>query len=90
VEVKEQYQIKISNRFAASKNLDDDDDDDINRAWGSIRENIKASVTGCLGYCELKQLKSWSDEECSFYYYIKGSRLNFSSCIIQTKQMEII
>jgi hypothetical protein len=45
--------------------LDDDDDDDdddhdpdhddvdINRAWESIRENIKASVTESLGYYEL-------------------------------------
>jgi hypothetical protein len=28
VEVKEQYQVKISNMFAALENLDDDDDDD--------------------------------------------------------------
>jgi hypothetical protein len=28
VEVKEGYQINISNRFKALKNLDDDDDDD--------------------------------------------------------------
>jgi hypothetical protein len=28
VAVKEQYQVKISNRFAALENLDDDDDDD--------------------------------------------------------------
>jgi hypothetical protein len=46
VEVKQQYQVKISNRFAALENLDDDDDDDdddmdINRAWGSI---MKASA----------------------------------------------
>jgi hypothetical protein len=27
VEVKEQYQVKISNRFAAVENLDDDDSD---------------------------------------------------------------
>jgi len=43
VEIKEQYQVKISNRFAALENFDDDDDDDddddvgISRAWGSIR-----------------------------------------------------
>jgi len=36
VEVKEQYQVKISNRFAALENLDDDVD--INRAWESIRK----------------------------------------------------
>jgi hypothetical protein len=56
VEVKEQYQVKISNRFATSKNLDDgnnDDDVDINRAGDSIRENIKVSATNSLGYYEL-------------------------------------
>jgi hypothetical protein len=36
VEVKEQYQVKIRNRFAAIENLDDDDDD-ISRAWESVR-----------------------------------------------------
>jgi hypothetical protein len=38
-EVKEQYQIKISNRFAALEELDDDDDA-INRVSESIRDNI--------------------------------------------------
>jgi hypothetical protein len=42
VKVKEQYQVKISDRFTALENLDDDVD--INRAWGSIRENIKPSA----------------------------------------------
>jgi hypothetical protein len=71
VEVKEQYQVKISNRFATSKNLDDDnnddddnDDVDINRAGDSIRENIKVSATNSLGYYELKQHKPWFDDEC--------------------------
>jgi hypothetical protein len=40
MEVREKYQIKISNRFAALKNLDDDADK--HRAWESIREHIKA------------------------------------------------
>jgi hypothetical protein len=39
VAVKEQNQVKMSNRFAALENLDDDVD--INRAWESIRENMK-------------------------------------------------
>jgi hypothetical protein len=44
--VKEQYQVKISNKFAALENLDDNDDDDddddvdISRALESIRENV--------------------------------------------------
>jgi hypothetical protein len=29
VEIKEMYQVKISNRFAVFENLDDDDDDDV-------------------------------------------------------------
>jgi DNA repair ATPase RecN len=39
VEVKEQYQAKMSNRFAAVENLDNVDVD-INGAWKSITENI--------------------------------------------------
>jgi hypothetical protein len=45
VEVKEQYQVKMSNRCAPMENLDDDHDDmNINTAWESIRENIKSSA----------------------------------------------
>jgi hypothetical protein len=47
IDVKEQYQVKVSKRFAAFKNLDDGDVD-INRAWGSITEYIKDSDTECL------------------------------------------
>jgi hypothetical protein len=49
VAFKEQYQVKISNRFPALENFDDDDVD-ISRAWENIRENLKASSTECLGY----------------------------------------
>jgi hypothetical protein len=38
LEVRNQYQIKISNRFAALENLSDGKD--INRAWENIKENI--------------------------------------------------
>jgi hypothetical protein len=38
-DVKEQYQVKITNRFAALENFDDNVD--MNRAWENIRENIK-------------------------------------------------
>ena len=36
------YQIDITNRFAALENLSDDED--INRAWENINENIKTSA----------------------------------------------
>ena len=42
LEVRKQYQIKISNRFAAMENLNDSED--INRAWKNLKKNIKTSV----------------------------------------------
>jgi hypothetical protein len=41
VEGKEQYQIKLSNRFIALENLDDMD---VNRDWETIRGSIKISA----------------------------------------------
>jgi arginine utilization protein RocB len=51
-DVKEQYQVTTRNKFAALENLYDSAD--INRAWENIRENIKISAQGSLGYCESK------------------------------------
>jgi hypothetical protein len=48
VEVKEKYQVEISNRFAALDSLDESFD--INNAWESIRENIKSSAKENIGY----------------------------------------
>jgi hypothetical protein len=63
VEVKEQYQVKITNRFAALEKSDDNVD--LNRAWENIRENIKTSAQESLGHYELQQRKPWFDDECS-------------------------
>ena len=41
-EVRKQYQIKTSNRFAALENLSESKD--INRVWENIKENIKTSA----------------------------------------------
>jgi hypothetical protein len=62
-DVKEQYQVTITNKFAALENLEDSGD--INRAWDNIKENIKISAQERLGYCEPKHHKPWFDEECS-------------------------
>ena len=62
VEVRKQYQIEITNRFAALENVSEDEN--INRVWESIKENIKTSATESLGMHEMKQLKPWFDEEC--------------------------
>jgi hypothetical protein len=61
VENREQYRVEISNRYAALENLDDDVD--INRAWETVRKNIKILAKASLGYHELK--KPWFDEGCS-------------------------
>ena len=62
LEVRRQYQIEITNSFAALENVSVDED--INRDWESIKENIKSSATGSLGMHEMKQHKPWVDEEC--------------------------
>jgi hypothetical protein len=42
LEVRKQYQIEITNRFAALENLYDDMG--VNRTWKNIKENIKSSM----------------------------------------------
>jgi len=46
-EVREQYQIEITNRFVALENLNDDEDAD--RTWEKIKENIQTSAKESLG-----------------------------------------
>jgi len=62
VKVRKLYQIKFPNRFVALENLNDSED--INRAWENIKENIKTSTKESLVLHELKQHKTWFDEEC--------------------------
>jgi len=54
-EIREQYQIEITNRFAALENLKDDKD--VNRTCENIKENIRLSAKESLGLHELKQNK---------------------------------
>jgi len=62
LEVKEKYQIEITNRFAALENLNVDKD--VNRVWENIKENIKTAAKESLGLHEWKQHKPWFDKEC--------------------------
>ena len=55
LEVRKQYQIKISNRFAALENLNGSKD--INRAWENTKEDIKTSAKDSISLYELKQHK---------------------------------
>jgi hypothetical protein len=62
LEVRKQYQIEITNTFAALEILSNDEN--INRFWENIKENIKTSAKKSLSIHELKQHKPWFDEEC--------------------------
>ena len=62
LEVKEKYQIEITNWFADLENLNVDED--VNRVWENIKENIKTSAKENLGLHEWKQHKPWFDKEC--------------------------
>ena len=42
LEVRKEYQIEITNRFAALENLSEGED--INKAWENIKENFKTSA----------------------------------------------
>jgi len=54
-EVREQYQIEITNSFAALEDLNDDQD--VNRTWENIKDYIQTSAKESLGLHELKQNK---------------------------------
>ena len=62
MQVRKQYQIKISNMFAALEDLNDSKD--INRAWENIKESIETPAKDSLVLHELKQQKPCFDEEC--------------------------
>jgi hypothetical protein len=61
LDVRKQYQIEFTNMFSALENVKDDED--INRAWKSIKQNIKTLAKESLGLHEMKQHKPWFDEE---------------------------
>jgi len=86
VEVRKQYQIKISNRSAALEDLNDGKN--INRTRENIKENMKSSAKESLDLYELKEHKSWFDEACS-RFFDKVSRLTCNGYRIQTKAMQM-
>jgi len=62
LEVREQYQNKVSDMFVVLENLHDSED--INRVWESSKDLNKTSAKRSLSLYELKQNKTWFDEEC--------------------------
>ena len=59
LEVRKQYEIKISDRIVTLENLSDSED--INRVWENSKVNIKTSAEESLGLFELKHHKLWFD-----------------------------
>jgi len=57
LEVRKQYQIEITSRFATLENFSVGED--INRAWENIKENIKTSAKERVVLHEEKQHKPW-------------------------------
>ena len=76
MEIRIQIQIKLSNMFEASENLNDSED--INRACENINENSKISAKDTLSLYERKQHRPWFDKECSqFLGQRKQSKMQF-------------
>jgi hypothetical protein len=72
VEDKEQYRVKVSNRFAALE--DTDTGVDINTVCRkTITDNIKISANDSLAYYELKKYMPWFDEGCSKMIMLKDT-----------------
>jgi hypothetical protein len=59
LECKEKYRVEVSNRFAPLRELNSEVK--MNSTWEKIIRNIKISAKESLGYCELKDHKSWFD-----------------------------
>ena len=74
LEVRKQYQVEITNRFAAMETLNKDED--VSRIWGNIKHNIQISAKESLGMHEWKQHKPWFDEECLGFFGSKEAGKN--------------
>ena len=61
LEFGKQYQIKVSNGFAALENVNDSGG--INSAWENLKETIEISAKESVGLYELQQHKPSCDEE---------------------------
>jgi hypothetical protein len=67
LQVRKQYQIKTSNRFAVLKNLNDSKN--ANGAWENLKENIKISANDSIKHGLMKDV---------YDFWIKGSSLKCS------------
>jgi hypothetical protein len=75
----ENYQIKISNRFAVLKNLNDSMN--ANGAWENLKENISISAKDSIKHGLMKNV---------YDFWVRGSSLKCSGYRTQTTGMQII
>jgi hypothetical protein len=73
MDIRKQYQIEITNRFAALENVRTR----TNRAWEIIKENIKTSATESLGMHEMKQHKPWFEEFLGILHQRKQAKMQW-------------
>ena len=68
-ELRQEYQVKISNRFEVLESLDEnvatEEETDIDKEWETIRNTIKLSASESIGYLKKRQNKKWFDEDCA-------------------------
>jgi len=78
LEVRKQYQTKISNRFVVLENLNNSEG--INKPWENIKGKIKTSTKDSLGLHELKHHKPRFEDECLGFSYQSSSTVVKAPC----------
>jgi len=71
-EFREQYQIEVTNRFAALETVKDEED--VNRTWKNIKENILTSVKK-VRVCTNRSRINLGLKRMFRFIWIKGSQL---------------
>ena len=65
-EVRNSYQVLVSNKFSALENLDEVENiEDVNKIWGTMREKIISSAKESIGFVGKIKNKPWFDDECA-------------------------
>ena len=65
-EVRNSYQVLVSNKFSALENLDEVENiEDVNKIWETMREKIISSAKESIGCVGKIKNKPWFDDECA-------------------------
>ncbi|KYN34991.1 hypothetical protein ALC56_10679, partial [Trachymyrmex septentrionalis] len=58
------YAAEVTNRLAASKEINESDDNTVDKHWENVRDAIVKSAEATIGFCNRNKNKPWFDEEC--------------------------